>query len=179
MVRLATALLALLAPFGIAHAQDVISRYAWRTTTQGFSAYGLRNGQGVGSADYLATGQGPGSLHYFVTGQGFGSAYFLTNGSARGSLSFWRTGTGSGSRHHWLTGTGCLSRHFWLTGSDQQPAELPCSANADHALFVMTMCLAGQLDIEPCDAIMTEVRRIDPDGSRYLRRIEALRAARG
>lgn len=125
------------------------SLYDWENRTDGLSRYNFENGTERGSRYRLVNGTDPWSLYGMVNGTHARSFYGFLNGTAPGSAYYWRNGDRLGSQYYWLNGTGCLSQHQWLNATT---TEQTCDASGGVQLFVVLLCLADYIRVEPCEA---------------------------
>lgn len=126
-----------------------VSLYDWENRTDGLSRYNFENGTEQGSRYRLVNGADSWSLYGMVNGTHALSFHGFLNGTEPGSAYYWRYGQESGSEYYWRYGTECLSEHQWLNATATRRT---CSPSGGVHLFVVLLCLADYIRIEPCEA---------------------------
>jgi hypothetical protein len=125
-----------------------VSLHDWENRTDGLSRYNFENGTERGSRYRLINGADGWSLYGMVNGTHPLSFHGFLNGTAPGSAYYWRNGDRSGSAYYWRNGTECLSQHQWLNATTTQRT---CDPSGGVHLFVVLLCLADYIRIEPCE----------------------------
>lgn len=162
-----------------AHAQDAVAFGVdeWTYGTGPLSAYHFQYGTGPVSDYWLRYAVEPGSLYHLLNGTDVLSAYWWLNATGPGSAYFWHNGTEAGSQYWWHNGAGCLSEAGWRTGA---------RCGAASARFVVTLCIARAIELEPCAAVEATLAEWLPGqdgwyvgGGGASGRVEDMRAAVG
>ena len=125
-----------------------VTLYDWENRTDGLSRYNFENGTERGSRYRLVNGTDGWTLYGMVNGTHPLSFHGFLNGTAPGSAYYWRNGDRSGSEYYWRNGTECLSQHQWLNATTTQRT---CDPSGGVHLFVVLLCLADYIRIEPCE----------------------------
>lgn len=128
---------------------DRITQQDWAYESAGFSRHVFEYGDGAASRQNFQYGSDDWSLHGLIYGTGPISFHAFRYGTAPGSAYFWRYGRTFGSEHYWRYGSGCLSQQQWLYGGTGDQA---CPAWGQAQQILILLCLAGYLDIAPCEA---------------------------
>ena len=137
------------------------------------SLHYILNGVDDGSGYFWLNGTAPGSLYAWLNGTGPATRYFWENGTGPWSRYYWEHGTGPGSRFAWENGTGCMSRFGWVNGATANGAACP---RPGFELFYVVTCIAGVLDIAPCDSIDRAIGQVGGDVPAQVERLRELTA---
>lgn len=138
---------------------DRITEQEWTSGNAGFSQRVFNYGDGAGSRQHFQYGSDDWSLQGLIHGTGPISFHTFRYGTEPGSAYFWRYGRTFGSEYYWRYGSGCLSEQQWRYGGTGDQA---CPAWGQAQQIVILLCLAGYLEIAPCDAFTAAAEAARP-----------------
>ena len=153
---------------------DRITQHEWTYGNAGLSQHVFDYGDSAASRQHFQYGSDDWSLEGLIYGTGPISFRSFRYGREPGSAYFWRYGRTFGSDYYWRYGRGCLSQHQWLHGGtgDQE-----CPAWGQAQQILILLCLAGYLDIAPCEVWTAAAEAARPeDLARFRAETQELRS---